>query len=309
MSAPDINQGGMFARLFEFDREETPGQVLFYRAFELLIGYWVISFAWEWGIYMQQITDIVLPLGLAGYMDVSFLFENGISLMNAALMTVAFLAGLARMWKWGYAVTLLLMHFQYVGRYSLGEISHGSNVIGIALLGMALGALLYENRQHMRRFSFGFSYFLLGLGYTSAAVCKLIASGPLWVDGVHLWMWIGERTVDTFSISGTVSINMLQQAILESRLLGTLILSFGLLTELFGFLMWFRKTRTIIMLLLIGMHMGIFLSMKINFPANNALLIALALPWGVLIDRAIGWSSPTEESRRPAVVQLAERFG
>jgi hypothetical protein len=100
-------------------------------------------------------------------------------------------------------------------------------------------------------------------------------------------MWIGERTVDTFSITGSISHNVLQEWILDSRLLGTLLLSFGLLTELFGFVLWFPRWRWIIMTLLISMHVGVLLSMKINFPANDVILLLLAYPWFAGIDRLL----------------------
>jgi hypothetical protein len=86
---------------------------------------------------------------------------------------------------------------------------------------------------------------------------------------------------------GHQSLNLLQQVAIDSYPAATLILTFGLLTEFFGFLIWYRKTRTPLMLLLIAMHVGILISMRINFPANNALLLALAVPWSSLLDRAI----------------------
>lgn len=277
----------LLKNLFDFEREETPGEVLFYRFFELVMTYWVLYFAWKWGFYILRIRDVVLPLGLAAHVDVSFMFGHGLSLVNAAAITGLMGLGLFRRGRFAYLGALALMHLQYVARFSLGEISHGSNVIGMALLAMGLGAVLFRDRTRMHRFVFGFLYFFLGLGYVSAATCKLVASGPLWVDGTHLWLWIAERTVDTFSLSGTLSHNALQELILASRPLGTAILTFGLLTEALAFLMWFRRTRPWVMTLLIMMHVGILLSMKINFPANNVLLLLLAYPWGSWIDRGL----------------------
>lgn len=273
--------------LFGFDREETFGEILFYRIFELIMLYWVLLFAWKWGFYIQRIGDVILPLGIANYVDVSFMFIGGISIWNAGLITAFAAIGLFRLWRYAYLVTLLLLHLQYVSRFSLGEISHGANVIGVALLGLALGAIVFAESKPRRRFVLGFCYFFIGLGYVSAATVKLVASGPLWVDGSHLWMWIGERTVDTFSITGSISHNVLQEWILDSRLLGTLLLSFGLLTELFGFMLWFPRWRWIVMTLLISMHVGVLLSMKINFPANDVILLLLAYPWFAGIDRLI----------------------
>lgn len=274
-------------RLFDFERDESIGEVLFYRVFELVIMYWVLFFAWKWGLYIQRIGDVVLPLGIANYVDVSFMFESSMSLWNAALISTAFFVGFLRLSRYGYLVAFLLMHLQYASRFVLGEISHGSNVVGFVLLAMALAALFFEDMTHRRRFVIGFSLFFVGLGYSSAAVSKLVASGPFWVDGSHLWMWIQERTVDTYSLSGVLSNNRLQLILLDSRFLSTLVLTFGLVTEFFGFLMWYRR-RWVIMTLLIGMHVGILMSMKINFPANDVLLVVLAYPWASLLDRGLG---------------------
>jgi len=194
--------------------------------------------------------------------------------------------GLFRLSRFGYPAAFALMHLQYASRFVLGEISHGSNVIGMALLGMSLAAIFFRDPILRRRFVLGFVLFFVGLGYTSAALSKLVASGPLWVDGSHLWMWINERTVDVYSITGVLSHNLLQRILLNSRLLSTLLLSFGLVTELFGITMWYRR-RWIVMTLLFGMHIGILMSMKINFPANNAMLLILAYPWADFIDRSL----------------------
>ncbi len=277
----------LLTNLFDFEREETLGELLFYRVFELVMTYWVLLFAWEWGFYILKISDVVLPLGVANHLDISFMFAHHLSLFNAVAITGMMALGLLRLWRFGYLAALVLMHFQYAARFSLGEISHGSNVIGMALLGMALGMVLFRERKHMHRFVFGFLYFFLGLGYVSAAACKLVASGPLWVDGHHLWLWIAERTVDTFSLNGVIEHNALQQMILGSHTLATMILAFGLMTESLAFLMWFKRTRPWIMPLLIMMHVGILLSMKINFPANNVLLLLLAYPWGSWIERGL----------------------
>ncbi|MEZ4700465.1 MAG: hypothetical protein R2834_09050 [Rhodothermales bacterium] len=275
------------AKLFALDRELTPGEILYHRAFEAFIVYWVVYFAWTWGFYIGRIGEVVLPLGIASHIDISFMFNRTAPLVVAGLMTAAMLMGFLGKWKYGYAAGLLLMHLQYTARYCLGEISHGSNIIGFCLLALALGALAYQSRVHALRFALGFSFFFVGLGYSSAALCKLIATGPSWVDGSHLWMWIAERTVDTFSMTGVVEYNALQELALSYKPVATLILTFGLLTEAFGFLMWFPKTRPYIAILLIGMHIGILLSMKINFPANTYTLLLLGFPWDRWADAAL----------------------
>lgn len=278
--------------LFEPNRVETPGEVLFYRIFELVMLYWALRFGWEWGLYIPNISDIVLPLGIARVVDISFMFGGSLSVWNASLMTAAAFIGFFRISRLGYAVLALAFHFQYAARYSLGEISHGSNVVGLAILAMALATLAFKDRRDVRRFALGLTLFFLGWGYFTAAMSKLIASGPLWVSGDHMWMWIQERTVDVYSKSGAPDVNLLQQLLLDWYPLATMVLAFGLLTELCGPLIFFRKTRPFIMTFMIIMHVGILLSMRINFPANNAILLVLAYPWADWLDnlfRSRGW--------------------
>ena len=277
--------------LFDLDRRETVGEILFYRLFELVMLYWIVLFAWEWGFYIQKIGDVVLPLGIAEYVDVSFMFDNGLSILNAALITAAVAVGFFRLNRWGYFAGFLLIHLQYVSRYSLGEISHGSNVAGLALFAMAMGAVAFRNPKWTRRTALGLTLFFLGWGYTTAAFSKLIASGPMWVDGGHMWMWISERAVDVMSKQGVPDLNWLQSILVESYPLATLTLTFGLVVEFFGFLVWFRKTRPYIMTLLITMHIGILLSMRISFPANDTILVLLAYPWGNIIDYGLEQSA------------------
>ncbi len=273
--------------LFQPERVETRGEILFFRIFEVVMVGWALWFGWEWGRYIPNISDVVLPLGIARFVDISFMFDNNLSLVNAGLMSVAALVGFFRLHRSGYMLLAVFFHLQYVSRYSLGEISHGSNVVGLTAVALGLAYLAFREEQHSRRFALGVIIFFLGLGYTTAAMSKLIASGPFWVDGGHMWMWIQERTVDVFSKSGEININRLQQFVLDQYPLATAILTFGILTELVGVLIWSPRLRPWIMTLLIAMHIGIFMSMQINFPANNAILLLLAYPWAGLIDRLL----------------------
>lgn len=270
--------------LFDFEREETVGEIIFYRVFELVIVYWTIKYAWRWGPYMERLSDIVLPLGIAEYIDVSFMFSATFGIGGAVLMTALVLAGYLRLSRFAYPATLLVFHLLYVARFSQGEISHGSNFVGMAVLALTVSTLAFKHRREIRRATLGLCYFFFGLGYTSAALCKLIGTGPNWVDGRHLWMWIQERTVDTFSLTGVVDYNWLQQLALDHHLVGTAILTFGLLTEFFAFLMWYKRPRPYIMTLLAGMHVGIWGVMKLTFSANTYLLLLLAYPFPRLID-------------------------
>ncbi len=273
--------------LFDFEREETAGEILFYRLIELVILYWTIKYAWRWGPYLDRLGDVVLPLGIAEYIDIRFMFSHHLGIVNAVAMTVMALAGFLRLWRGAYLVTLLLFHLHYVARFSQGEISHGANFVGMAVLALAAATLAFRDPRLVRRTALGLCFFFFGLGYTTAAWCKLGATGLDWPSGHHLWMWIQERTVDTFSKSGVVEYNWLQELALRHYWVGTAILTFGLLTEFFAFLMWFKRLRPYIMTALVGMHVGIWAVMKLTFSANTYLLLLLAFPLYVLIDRGL----------------------
>lgn len=277
----------LYDNLFPFDEKETKGDFYAFKLFELVVVCYVINFAWQWGFYIQKISDVVLPLGFANYIDVTFMFDHNISLINAGLMSIAVILGFLRVTKFGYSLTLVFFHLHYISRYCLGEISHGSNLIGMAVFVLALAQLFYTDRKMLRVFSLGMIYFYFGFGYTSAGISKLIVTGPAWIDGSHLWLWIGERSVDVTSRSGIFIPNLLQDWIIAHHWFATCVLLFGLLTELTGFLVWFKKTRSWSILGILAMHFGISSSMNILFLENMVILFAVMLPWGRLIDRIL----------------------
>jgi len=272
-------------QLFDFDREDTTGQRIHFRLLELFLIFYTIRFGWTWGEYIQQnISEVMLPLGLAQYIDISFMFDHHIALGNAVLLAGLLVVGFFRLWRPAYAIALLLFHFQYVARYSLGEISHGSNLVGMGILTLGLAHLFFRDDLYRRRFTFGTLYFFIGLGYTSAAVSKLIGTGITWPSGQHLLMWIMERKVDTISKFGAFDPNLLQELVLQNYHWGTLFLLFGLVAEGASFLMWFRRYRYYVVMLVVGMHIGIVFTMNIFFEASTYMLILLGLPWGGIFD-------------------------
>jgi hypothetical protein len=212
------------------------------------------------------------------------MFDDGMSLVNAALITILSAAALIFRWRYVYIAILPLFHLQYVSRYSLGEISHGSSMIGMSLLVLALGSLLFSRSYEQRRFILGGVYFFLGLGYTSAGVSKLIGTGLDWPRGEHLVLWIAERQVDTISKFGVGDLNWLQNLIVDNTEIGTVVLTFGLVAELLGFMMWWPRYRPYILLVLIGMHLGVASSMNILFDVFIYQLILLVIPWAALYD-------------------------
>lgn len=277
----------LWTNLFDFDREETPGEIIFFRLFELFVIAGTIYLAWSWGQYIVRISDIVLPLGIAIYVNVSFMFGNTLPLINAGIISALTIAGFLRLSRYAYFVAFLLLHLQFVSRFVLGEIPHSSNVLGMTLLGIGLTMMFFQNPRIRRRFTLGFTYFFIGLGYTSAAFCKFIGTGLHWADGRHLWLWIHEKGIDAFALTGSLEFNALQEVALGSFAVATLFLLVGLISELFAFLMWWRPLRTPLVLAVIGLHIGIYWTMNIMFTLTFMQLILLALPWGNWIDRLL----------------------
>ncbi len=276
-------------QLFEPDRPLSSGELIFFKIFELFILIYTIKYAWEWGIYTQlRNTEVVLPLGIANYIDISILFQWNLALINAAVITL--LSGIAytRMgYRWFYMVVVVLLHIQYVARFSQGEIPHSMNLIGMSVLCFAVGAIWFSDRKQMPRFVMGSVIFFIGLGYTSAFFAKLIGTGLHWFDGRHLWLWISEKSIDVYSTFGYYEPNFLQELALTYLPVASLILLIGWLTELIGFTIWWKKIRPYTTTLLIGMHIGITLTMNIRFDAFVMQLILVGYPWYKIIDNYI----------------------
>jgi len=239
-------------------------------------------------IHTAQKYEVVLPLGLANYMDVSIFFDYHLALINAGFITLLSIAAFFRLgFKWQYMVVIVLLHMQYVIRFSQGEIPHSQNLIGMAVLCFAIGAWFFPDKKQMPRFVMGSIIFFIGLGYTSAFFAKLVGTGFNWFDGRHLWLWIGEKSIDILSREGVYSPNILQTLALQSTAVASIILLIGWVTELIGFTMWWKKLRPYTTFLLIGMHFGITATMNIRFDAFVFQLILVGFPWYLLIDRYV----------------------
>lgn len=269
-----------FENLWGFKREQTPMEVPFFRILEIYALGYTLYFTWTWAFEIQNLVDVILPLGLANYLDISLWFDNNVPVWSAGLLTLfAFLAIFRIKPAFSYWALLLLFHLQYAARYSQGEISHGSNFVGTTVLMYALGFSVFNEALYTRRFIIGNLFFFLGLGYTSAAICKMIGTGLHWFDAAHLQLWIGERTIDTISKFGFIEYNLLQEQLMEHGWASSITLLFGLLAELFGFLLWFRKTRYLMIPVLIGMHLGIYWSMNILFDMFIYQLLVMMIPY------------------------------
>jgi hypothetical protein len=276
-----------YSHLFQFDREETRGDYILIKFLEFVMLFQVLMYAWRWAGYMPLLSEVILPLGIANYMDVTFMFQSGFAYANAALITIFMLIGFLDKWRFSYIIALLFFHLHYVSRYSQGEISHGSNLTAMVLLSFALAAIFFQDKSVRRKISFGFVIFFGGLGYVSAAMSKLIGGGIFWSDGAHMYLWMGERSIDRLSQDGLFEFNLLQNLMFDHYWLSTLILTFGLLVELTGFLLWFKKTRWIQATLLIGMHVGILVTMNIYFGPYIYILLIIGFPWNDWINRVL----------------------
>jgi len=183
------------------------GRILHFRLIELLVTSQIIYFSWEWGIYLPKISSIAYPVGLANYVDVSLLLSFHNSWINAGLITILVLMGFLRYSKYSYTVALLFVHLQYVARFSVGKVGHGSVLPGLMFLSIALATIFFSSEKDRAEVGMFLMLFFAGLAYDAAAFCKLFASGLSWVQGDHLWMWMQENIVDQLSANGTVHLN------------------------------------------------------------------------------------------------------
>jgi len=282
--------------LFDFEPEKTVGETLHFKFLELFVVCKVIQYTWEWGFYILRLRDVVLPIGLARYIDVSIMLGNPMPLVSAALITVICSLAFFRLGsKWFYLAALILLHLQYVTRFSSGGIQHSSNFVGMSLMGFAVGVAFFSVPKEQMRFIWGFIFFFIGLAYTSSALCKIIGSGVTWVDGRHLWLWIAEKGADHLSKTGQFEMNWLQRVVFTNLHIATLFLLLGWLTEFFGFLFWWKKMRPFIAIGALCLHFGIYFSMNIYFSSFIYQLLIIGFPWAILLDRKLpsGKQTPT----------------
>ncbi|SHK30125.1 hypothetical protein [Rhodothermus profundi] len=279
--------------LFDFERPETAGERLFFALFEGFVVFTLSGHAWSWALYLGRLETPLYPTGLAHYLDVSWFMQPSVALGLAATVTVLLLLGLTHRWRLAYLLALVGLHLLYVSRFSLGKTPHGTHLLGLTLLSLALGALLFRSASYRRRAALGFTYFFVGLSYTLAGLSKLVATGPGWVDGSHLTLWILEKGVDLTARTGAWEPSFLQQLLLAHPSLSTLLLTSALLLELLAFTVWWRPFRFPVLLALVGMHAGIYATLTISFHFAAAELLLLALPWSRWLDRLLQtrWAS------------------
>lgn len=263
--------------VFGYDAPDSNMEAVVFRVFEVLVAFFTVNYAWEWAAYLPRLQDVVLPLGVAHYVDVTLLFDPVWARVNAALITVLTIAGFFRLNRFAYLGALLLLHLHFAARYSQGEIPHSPNVLGMLLMGFGIAAIAFEAPKIHRRFTMAFSYFFIGLGYTSAAFCKIIGTGWYWSDGRHLWMWIHEKSIDAFSNFGVLDLNVAQELALNHWWIATAFLTIGLVSEFFAVGMALRRFRMLAMGAVLGLHAGIYAIMGIIFFESTVLMIMMFL--------------------------------
>ena len=152
--------------LFGHPDEVTNAHFVYLKIFEFFTAWMTIKLAWEWGLYTLKITDVVLPLGLARIIDISFMHNQYMPIINAILITIIVLVSFLRVgFKWQYMVAFILLHIQYVARFSIGEIPHSANLAGMALFSFAMGTLFFDQKDNRYRFIIGITIFYIGFGY------------------------------------------------------------------------------------------------------------------------------------------------
>ena len=293
----------LFDNTFGFDRPDSRGERFQVRLVEIFTVVATVWLAWKWGLYLTRISDVVLPLGLAHYIDVSVMFNAPAAYSLATAISVAAVLGFLNVHRSAYMVSFLGLVFMYASRFCLGEIPHSANLAAMTLLGFALAHAFFEDPVQRRRFAFGFTVLAVGTAYTEAGVSKLIATGVTWPDGRHLWLWINEKSIDHGAKNGFVQLNWFQQLCVDYWWVATASLTVGLVSELTSFLFWSRRLRPFIMVSIIGMHLGILLSMNILFKLSIIELLLVGLPIADFVNAR--WpkdeTPPNEDGSSPAI--------
>ena len=263
--------------LFGFERPAWPGERGYHRTVEAVVVGLSMLFAWRWATLASRLNGVVVPTGLGHYVDMGWLQGPTIPFVWAGLVTLLLGAGFVGIWRGAYLMALVAMHLLHAAHEVLGKVSHASHLVAMALLGLGLAAVFFPARPQQGRLAIGFTLFFLGFGYVLAGICKLLGTGVMWADGLHLWMWTHEKHVDGLAKHGHHAFNVFQQLVLSSRALATAFLAFGWLVELSAWLVWFRRFRVAMLLLIAGMHVGIYVTMGIAFRQSTLLCLVLAI--------------------------------
>jgi hypothetical protein len=267
---------------FELGRPPTAGERIAFRVFECFTVGGLCLFAWTWALdIFTHDSRFEARLAQAYALD-----ARGLALTSAALVTVLLGLGLLRRrGGFAYLAALPLLHLQFVARYWPSEGLHHSHLLGMCLLAIAVGRALFADEKLRLRAALGTTYVLVGVAYLLAALSKLRNTGLDWIDGRNLQMWLVMNQVHRISKDQDFEFNALQELVVSHGWLATAILLPGLVVELLGPLICWRRIRLPYTTAVLLMHLGIALVFKIYFLWNIGLLILLGYPWGALIDR------------------------
>lgn len=271
-------------QLFDPDESESLGQRLQFLAFEVVVLVRANLELWRWAEIIPNQPGVPKPSGIANYIDVSFLMQGAAAQINAALCGLLLLLGLSGRVRGAYAGAFAAFALQYAARFGLGKVQHGTNMLGMALLALAIAELAYRDVRVRRKATLGLVVLMFSIGYSLAAFAKYAATGLRWVRGQNLWLWIEQKRIDTLSAGGHGELNALQALVMRSKPLATFFLCLGLASETAAVVMWWRPARRWVMLALAGMHMGISAVMNIHFTASVLILLAFGLPIAEIVD-------------------------
>lgn len=271
----------------------SKGELLFFKLFELYILSTAIWLSWQWAVQMPKDAGLPFPAGIAQWVDVHLVMNGEAGYLNALVISVLSICAFFRIQvRWVFGAILLLLHFQYIARFSLGKLTHSANFVGLALLAFAIGFIQFRNQKERLRFVLGFILFFMGLAYVSSAMSKLIGTGLTWCDGHHLWLWMAQKQVDFFSTFGILPVGGLQQIVMTNYGLASLFLLAGLVTELTGFLLWWQKTRPYSATAILALHIGIGLTLHIYFTGMALMVLLIGFRWPLLLDKAFQKKTP-----------------
>lgn len=271
-------------QLFDPEELESLGQRVQFALFELVVLVRANLELWRWAEIIPNQPGVPKPSGIARYIDVSFLLQGTAAQINAALCGALLLLGISGRVRGAYALAFGSFALQYAARFGLGKVQHGTNMLGMALLALAIAELAYRDVRLRRKAALGLVVVMFSIGYMFAAYAKLSATGLRWVRGQNLWLWIEQKRIDTLSAAGHAELNTLQALAVRSKPLATFFLCLGLVSESAAMLMWWRPARRWVMLALAAMHMGISLVMNIHFTASVLILLAFGLPVAEIVD-------------------------
>lgn len=114
--------------------------------------------------------------------------------------------------------------------------------------------------------------------YTVAGLCKLLESGPGWINDYHLRVL---TAAEAYKAAGPLApwLTDLRLALAGSRAFAWIGSLAGLFIELGALALVFPRTRLYALAGLAGLHAMIYLTMGIWWPDWYAVILVLALPW------------------------------